>query len=359
MSRGPLVDMDVVPGSVTGWTVTAEDQRRLRRAHVGLRLRNPGYWFAALVLPAVMVGALWFAWPFPASSTIDDPFRVATPAILGGTILVLQLVMPLWTVRRAVRRDYPVGAVLTAWATGSGLGIRTPSRMVFYPWSRLIQADVGPVLVRCRQPHLRHLVPSYLPAGPDELTGSIDLPAALIGPVIRRELEAAGARGPAEPPLSGVRIDIDRAMRRRLVYAWLWERVGLSPFLMSVVVGAVVVVFAATGFSRGAVYFAALVGMGPLSQLFVGGGGITGMYPLGATVVGSAGESLEIQGPWGSVAWHRGWLKQRRMTAHTVTYEVVQTNADGSPAQLIDVEKRIVVIPRVFLEAQAPASAEV
>ncbi|MFJ2754644.1 hypothetical protein ACIO3S_03550 [Nocardioides sp. NPDC087217] len=348
------MDMDVVPGSVTHWTVTIDDQRRLRRTLVGLRLRSAAYWVAALVLPAVMVGALWFAWPFSLSSPINDPFRIATPAILGGTVLVLQLAMPLWTVRRAVRRDYPVGAVLTAWATGSGLGIRTPSRMVFYPWSRLTQAEVGPVLVRCRQPYLRHLVPSYLPAGPDELTGSIDLPAALIGPVIRHELEA-GARGPVEPPLPGVRIDVDRAMRRRLVYAWLWERVGLSPFLMSVVVGVVLVVFAATGFYRGAVYVAALVGMGPLSQLFVGGRGMTGMYPLGATVVGSAGESLEIQGPWGSVAWHHGWLKQRRMTAHTVTYEVRQANADGSPAQLIDVEKRIVVIPRAFLDTPTPA----
>ena len=350
------MDMDVVPGSVTHWTVTIDDQRRLRRALVSLRLRSAAYWVAALVLPAVMVGALWFAWPFSLSSPISDPFRIATPAILGGTVLVLQLVVPLWTVRRAVRRDYPVGAVLTAWATGSGLGIRTPSRMVFYPWSRLAQADVGPVLVRCRQPYLRHLVPSYLPAGPEELTGSIDLPAALIGPVIRHELEA-GARGPVEPPLSGVRIDVDRAMRRRLVYAWLWERVGLSPFLMSVVVGAVVVVFATTGFYRGAVYFAALVGMGPLSQLFVGRGGMTGMYPLGATVVGSAGESLEIQGPWGSVAWHHGWLRQRRMTAHTVTYEVMQTNADGSPAQLIDVEKRIVAIPRAFHDTPTPAAS--
>lgn len=277
--------------------------------------------------------------------------------LLGGTILVLQLTMPLWTVRRTVRRDYPVGAVLTAWATGSGLGIRTPSRMVFYPWSRLTRADVGPVLVRCRQPHLRRLVPSYLPAGPDELTGSIDLPTALIGPVIRRELEAAGERGPVEPPLSGVRIDVDRAMRRRLVYAWLRERIGLSPFLMSVVVGVVVVAFAATGFYRGAVYFAVLAGLGPMSRLIGGEHWMPGMYPLGATVVGTVGESLEIQGPWGSVAWHRGWLKQRRMTAHTVTYEVMQTNADGSPAQLIDIEKRIVVIPRAFLDAPTPAAS--
>ncbi|MFD7076207.1 hypothetical protein ACFV9G_18530 [Nocardioides sp. NPDC059952] len=48
------------------------------------------------------------------------------------------------------------------------------------------------------------------------------------------------------------------------------------------------------------------------------------------------------------------------MTAHTVTYEVMQANADGSPAQLLDAEKRIVVIPRAFLDTPAPAaSAEV
>jgi hypothetical protein len=227
--------------------------------------------------------------------------------------------------------------------------------MVFYPWSRLTRADVGPVLVRCRQPHRRNLVPSYLPAGPDERTGSIDLPAALIGPLVRRELESAGVRESGEPPLLGVRVDVDRAMRRRLVYAWLRERIGLSPLLMSVVFSLVVLVFVASGFYRGAIYFAVLAGSGPLSRL-VGGEHLTpGMYPLGATVVGSAGESLEIQGPWGSVAWHHGWLRQRRMTAHTVTYEVMQTNADGSPAQLIDVEKRIVVIPRAFLDTPGAA----
>ncbi|HEY9353063.1 MAG TPA: hypothetical protein VIP28_07435 [Nocardioides sp.] len=354
------MDMDVVPGSVTGWTVTAEDQRQVGRALVGLRLRNPGYWFAALVLPPMVAGAVWFAWFLPEPGAIGDTFRVVTAAIFGGTILVLQLAVPLWTVRRAVRRDYPVGAVLTAWATGSGLGIRTPSRQIFYPWSRLTRADVGPVLVRCPQPHRGHLVPSYLPAGPDEVAGSIDLPIPLIGPVIRRELETAGGRGSIEPQLSRVRIEVDRAMRRRLVYAWMRERIGLSPFLASAVGVLVVLVFVTAGFYRGAIYFAVLGGLGPLSRLVGAEHWMPGMYPLGATIGGSAGESLEIQGPWGSVAWHQGWLKKRRMTAHTVTYEVMQTNADGSPAQLIDVEKRIVVIPRAFLDTPAPAvSAEV
>ncbi|MEI7055939.1 hypothetical protein WBG06_09005 [Nocardioides sp. CCNWLW239] len=349
------MDMDAVPGSVTSWTVTAEDQRRLRRALVGLRLRNPGYWFAALVLPPMMVGALCLVWLFPGASIIDNGFGVAVAAIFGGTILVLQLVMPLWTARGAVRRDLPVGAVLTAWATESGLGIRTSTRMTFYPWSRLARAEIGPVLVRCRQPRWRHRVPSYVPTGPDELVGSIDFPAVLIGPLIRGELEAAGARTAVETPLSGVRIEVDRAMRRRLVYAWYRERIGLSPLLTSGILGGVVSIFVISGLYRGAIYLAVLAGLGPLSQLFGGQGGMTGMYPLGATVVGSVGESLEIQGPWGRVVWHHGWLRQRRMTAHTVTYEVLQVNADGAPAQVIDVEKRIVVIPRAFLDAPAPA----
>lgn len=349
------MDMDVVPGSVTHWTVTIDDQRRLSRAHVGVRLRNPGYWFAALVLPPMVAGAVWFAWLLPESGVIGDTFRVVSAAIFGGTVFAVQLVVPLWTVRRAVRRDYPVGAVLTAWATESGLGIRTPSRMVFYPWSRLAQGDVGPVLVRCRQPHSGHLVPSYLPAGPDEIVGSIDLPVRLLGQVIRRELEAAGGRGSIQPQLSGVPIEVDRAMRRRFVYAWMREQIGLSSFVAAAGGVLVVLAFAAGGLYRGAIYFAVLGGVGPLSRLVGAEHWMTGMYPLGATVVGSAGESLEIQGPWGSVAWHRGWLRQRRMTAHTVTYEVMQTNADGSPAQLIDVEKRIVVIPRAFLDTPTPA----
>ncbi|MFJ9392118.1 hypothetical protein ACIRON_25065 [Nocardioides sp. NPDC101246] len=349
------MDMDVVPGSVTGWTVTAEDQRRLGRAFTGLRLRSMGFWFAALVLPPMVVGTLWFAWPFSAWSPVGDPFRVATAAICGGTILVVQLVVPLWTVRRAVRREFPVGAVLTAWATASGLGVRTSTRMTFYPWSRLTRADVGPVLVRCRQPFRRYLIPSCLPAGPDELAGSIDFPAALVGPVIRRELEAAGTRGPAKTPLLGVRIEIDRAMRRRLVRAWLLARFGLLSWLTPAVFSLNVVLFLATGFYRGAIYWAVLIGMGPLIRLFGGEGRMTGMYPLGATIVGSVGESLEIQGPWGSVAWHHGWLKLRRMTKHTVTYEVTQLNADGSPAELSNGEKRIVVIPRAFLDTPTPA----
>ena len=97
------------------------------------------------------------------------------------------------------------------------------------------------------------------------------------------------------------------------------------------------------GFYRGAIYFAVLAGLGPLAGL-VGG---EHWMP----------ESLEIQGPWRRVAWHHGWLRQRRMTAHTVTYAVMQTNADGSPAQLIDAEKRIVVIPRAFLDTPTPASS--
>lgn len=350
-----MVDMDAVPGSVTSWTVTAEDQRQLRRALVGLRLRHPGYWFAALVLPTMVVWALCFVWLFPGASIIDNGFGVAVVAIFGGTIMVLQLAMPLWTARGVVRRDLPVGAVLTAWATESGLGIRTSTRMTFYPWSRLARAEIGPVLVRCRQPRWRHRVPSYVPTGPDELVRSIDFPAALIAPSIRRELELAGARAAVETPLSGVRVEVDRAMRRRLVYAWYRERVGLSPLLLSGTLGGIVSILVISGLYQGAIYIAVLASLGPLSQLFGGQGGMTGMYPLGATVVGSVGESFAIQGPWGSVAWHHGWLKQRRMTANTVTYEVLQVNADGVPAQVIDVEKRVVVIPRAFLDAPAPA----
>ena len=68
--------MDVVPGSVTGWTVTAEDQRQVGRALVGLRLRNPGYWFAALVLPPMVAGAVWFAW------FLQSRAPSATPSVL-------------------------------------------------------------------------------------------------------------------------------------------------------------------------------------------------------------------------------------------------------------------------------------
>jgi hypothetical protein len=160
------VDVDVVPGSVTFWTVTLDDQRRLKWAMVRLRLRSWSYWVLGLVLPALMTGSGWFGSRDLGLDPLSDAVALVMILTFGIACSALMLPLPLWIVPRRVKRELPVGATLVAWTTESGLGVRTPSRLTFYPWSRLTQVEAGPVLVRCRQEGARTLaVPAYLPAG--------------------------------------------------------------------------------------------------------------------------------------------------------------------------------------------------
>ena len=352
------MDADVVPGSVTVWTVTLNDQRRITWALVRLRLRAWTHWVLALATPVLLAGAFWLGELLDRDQGIfDETVELTLTLILGVVVLALALTMPLWSLRRRVKREYPNGATLTAWATTAGLGVRTSSRLTCYPWSRLTQVEDGPVLVRCRQSGRRTLaVPAYLPAGPDELARSVEFPIQLIGPVIRGELEVAAAREHTEPSMSGDPIVVDRALRARLVRAWLPAQFGILSWMLPAFFSLVIPFQVAIGAYGMAAFWAVLVLLNLLTWLLSGESRMSGMYAVGATVVGSMGEWLEIQGPWGSVAWHHGWLKQRRMTKHTVTYEVMQINADGSPAQLTDAEKRIVVIPRAFLDTPTPAA---
>ena len=354
------MDADVVPGSVTVWTVTLDDQRRLKWAMVRLRLRSLAYWAMGLAVPALLTGAFWFGAHDLGPGTVDT-VELAMLFFLGCACLTLMLTTPLWAVSRRVEREFPVGATLVAWVTESGLGMRTLRRLAFYPWSRLTQIEAGPVLVRCRQDGPKTLaVPAYLPAGPDEVARSVDFPAQLIGPAIRRELAARAGRGAAETPMLGEPIVVDRLLRWRLVRAWLWAQVGITAWLLSTVFVLNVLLLLAGGSYRMASFWLLLVLLNPLLWLLSGEGRMSGMYPVGATVVGSMGQWLEIQGPWGSVAWPPGWLRLRRLTRHTVTYEMVQVGPDGRPASLTDVEKRIIVIPRAFLDTPVPAvSAQV
>lgn len=355
------MDADVVPGSVTVWTVTLDEQRRLKWAMVRLRLRSWAYWLLGLVLPAVVTGSFWFGMHDPGLGPVGQAVELGITVTIGAGFLGLMLTLPLSTLPRRVKRDYPVGATLTAWTTEAGLGVRTFRRLTFYPWSRLTQVEVGPVFVRCRQKGRSALaVPVYLPAGPDEVARSVDFPAQLIGPAIRRELAARAGRGSAETPMLGEPIVVDRVLRWRLVRAWLWAQVGITAWLLSTVFVLNILLPLAGGSYRMAAFWLLIALLNPLIWLLSGEGRMSGMYPVGATVVGSMGEWLEIQGPWGSVAWPPGWLKLRRMTKHTVTYEMVQVGPDGRPASLTDVEKRIVVIPRAFLDTPAPVvSAQV
>ncbi|SDK00338.1 hypothetical protein SAMN05428985_102223 [Nocardioides sp. YR527] len=357
------MDVDVVPGSVTDWTVTIDDQRRLKRALVGLRLRSRPYWVLTLGLPVLLTGALWFGMHDPGlgPGLVGEAVELGMMAAIGVVFLAFSLTTPLRTVSRRVEREFPVGATLVAWATESGLGMRTLRRLAFYPWSGLTQVEVGPVLVRCRQGGPKALaVPAYLPAGPDEVARSIDFPAQLIGPAIRRELAARAGRESRETPMLGEPIVVDRALRWRLVRAWLRAQFGITAWLLPAVFALNILLLLAGGSYRMAIFWLVLVLLNPLIWLLSGEGRMSGMYAVGGTVVGSMGEWLEIQGPWGSVAWPSGWLKLRRMTKHTVTYEMVQVRPDGLPASLTDAEKRIVVIPRAFLDTPTPAvSAEV
>ncbi|MER7609528.1 hypothetical protein [Nocardioides sp. NPDC127503] len=239
--------------------------------------------------------------------------------------------------------------------------MRTLRRLAFYPWSRLTQIEAGPVLVRCRQDGPKTLaVPAYLPAGPDEVARSVDFPAQLIGPAIRRELAARAGRGSAETPVLREPIVVDRVLRWRLVRAWLRAQVGITGWLLPTVLVLNIPLLLAGGSYRMMALWLVIVSLNPLTWLLSGEGRMSGMYPVGASVVGSMGQWLEIQGPWGSVAWPPGWLKLRRLTKHTVTYEMVQVGPDGRLATQTNVDKRIIVIPRAFLDAPTPAvSAEV
>ncbi|WP_406024597.1 hypothetical protein OH802_01925 [Nocardioides sp. NBC_00850] len=357
------MDVDVVPGSVTHWTVTIDDQRRLKSAMVRLRLRSRAYWVLALGLPVLLTGALWFGMHDPGlgPGLVSGAVELGMTVAVGVVFLAFSLTTPLWTVSRRVEREFPVGATLVAWATESGLGMRTLRRLAFYPWSRLTQIEAGPVLVRCRQGGPKTLaVPAYLPAGPDEVARSVDFPAQLIGPAIRRELAARAGREPVETPMFGDPIVVDRALRWRLVRAWLRAQLGITAWLLPAVFALNILLLLAGGSYRMAIPWLVMVLLNPLIWLLSGEGRMSGMYAVGAPVVGSMGQWLEIQGPWGSVAWPPGWLKLRRLTKHTVTYEMLQVGPDGRPATPTNLDKRIIVIPRAFLDAPAPAvSAEV
>jgi len=129
------VDVDVVPGSVTVWTVTIDDQRRLKWALVRLRMRSWAYWLLGLVLPAAVTGSFWFGMHDPALGPVGQTVELWATITVGTAFLALMLTLPLTTLPRRVKRDYPVGAALTAWTTEAGLGVRTLNRLTFYPWS--------------------------------------------------------------------------------------------------------------------------------------------------------------------------------------------------------------------------------
>ncbi|MFD7076208.1 hypothetical protein ACFV9G_18535 [Nocardioides sp. NPDC059952] len=355
------MDVDVVPGSVTDWSVTLEDQRRLKRALVGLRLRMWAYWIPGLVLPVVVASLFWLGMPDPDLGLVGGAVELAMTAVLGVAILLLQLAAPLWGLRRQVERELPVGATLTAWTTPTGLGVRTLNRLTFYPWSRLSQVEVGPVLVRCRQDGPNTLVmPAYLPTGPDELARSVDFPVQLIGPEIRRELAERAGRTPVAAPLAGAPIVVDRTLRWRLVRARLRAQFGALAWVLPVGYGLNALLQLEIGSFWSVAFWGFMALFILVTLLLVGTGRVSGMYPVGATVVGSVGEWLEIQGSWGSVAWHNTWLRQRRTTEHTVAYEMVPVGPDGQPRSQANAGKRYVVIPRAFLDTPAEAvSAEV
>lgn len=354
------MDVDVVPGSVTHWTVTIDDQRRLKSAMVRLRLRSWAYWVMGLAVPALLIGAFWFGTHDPGlgPGLVSGAVELGMTVAVGVVFLTLSLTTPLWTVSRRVEREFPVGATLVAWATESGLGMRTLRRLAFYPWSRLTKIEAGPVLVRCRQDGPKTLaVPAYLPAGPDEVARSIDFPAQLIGPAIRRELEARACRGSVETPMLGEPIVVDRALRWRLVRAWLRAQIGITGWLLPALFALNILFGLAGGSYRMMAFWLVMMLLNPLIWLFSGEGRMSGIYAVGAPVVGSMGQWLEIQGPWGSVAWPPGWLKLRRLTKHTVTYEMVQVGPDGRPATPTNIDKRIIVIPRAFLDTPTPAAS--
>ncbi|MEU6136777.1 hypothetical protein [Nocardioides sp. NPDC047086] len=347
------MDVDVVPGSVTYWTVTLEDQRRLKRALMRIRVASPGFWIGGVAIPPILAGLVLWALTTPRA---DLPLEIGPKAATAVAVAVLVpvLVGGEWTVRRRLERDFPIGATFTSWATKSGMGVRTPNHLAFYPWSRLTQVDRGSVLVRFPQPvgRWRQAVPLSLVAGPEEHSVSVDFPVQLIGPGIAREM-AMGSRGQSgEGSLPGVPVVIDRALQRRLGREWMRGQMGAMRWLIPVLAVLQCAIDLIDGAYRFAIFWMVILLLNTVTTLLGGARPVARMYPVGATVVGLVGESVVIQGPWGSVAWHRGWLRQVRATEHTVTYEILQRRRRGG---LASIDKWIVVIPRAFLDTPAPA----
>ncbi|SDK00360.1 hypothetical protein SAMN05428985_102224 [Nocardioides sp. YR527] len=341
------MDVDALPGSVTHWTVTLADQQRLKRAQFNTLVASPGFWIVGVAIPPIGAGILLWAWVIP------SPEPMTFVAVMVASLVVVHA-GGLSAVRRRVERGFQVGATFTSWATASGVGVRTPIRLAFYPWSRLTQVDQGPVLVRFGQPvgRWRSVAPVSLLAGPEEHTRSVDFPVQLISPEIARELRMGAGRRTAEPALPGEPVVIDRALHRRLSRGWMRQQMGLILWVLPAVAVLQCTISLIDGSYRMAILWTVLLVLTSVALLRGDDGQISGMYPIGATVVGSVGEYVQIQGPWGSIAWHHGWLRQGRMTEHTVAYEVVQNRPRRGMASL---DKRVVVIPRAFLDAPTPA----
>lgn len=347
------MDVDVVPGSVTDWTVTLEDQRRLKRAAVMAQLTSPGFWITMLAFPPIMAGVYLWAWGFP----IDGlPFDIELKAIAAATVALQALLAAtgVQAVRSRVEGDFPVGSTFTSWAMKTGLGVRTPNRLACYPWSRLTQVDQGSVIVRFPQRigRFRLHVQTSLLAGPEELSKSLDFPVQLLGPGIARELTMRSGQS-AEPAPSGVPVVIDRALHQRLSRGWMRQQMGWSMWGLPVLAAFQCATNLIDGSYRPVIVWTPILLLYAVSGLRGGQGPISAMYPVGTTIAGSVGESVLIQGPWGSVAWHRDWLRQVRVTEHIVAYNVVPIRHRGGLASL---DKRIVVIPRAVLDTPAEAA---
>jgi len=351
------VDVDVVPGSVTDWTVTLDDQRRLKRAAVMAQLTSPGFWITVVAFPPIVAGIFLWAWDFP----IDRlPFDIELKVMAAATVALQALlaVTGVQTVRSRVEGDFPVGSTFTSWAMKTGLGVRTPNRLAFYPWSRLTQVDQGSATMRFPQRigRFRLHVQTSLLAGPEELSKSLDFPVQLIGPGIAWELTMRSGRS-AEPAPLGEPVVIDRALHQRLSRGWMRQQMGWSMWGLPAIA-----VFQCTtnlidGSYRPMIVWTLILLLYTVSGLRGGQGPISAMYPVGATIAGSVGDSVLIQGPWGSVAWHRGWLRQVRVAEHTVAYEILPSRPRSGLGRL---DKRVLVVPRAFLDTPTPAaSAEV
>lgn len=349
------MDADVVPGSVTDWTVTRDDQRRLKRALARARWTSSHFWIGVVMIPSFGVG--FFLWAFSAT-TAYLPFDIEATVAVIGAFCVLLVAGGALAERRRVEREFPVGATFTSWATKSGLGVRTPRRLACYPWSRLAQVDRGAVLVRSRQEVGRFApaVPTGVLAGPEEPSRSLNFPVQLFGQGVAREMSGDRKRDRAEESLQGKAVVIDRALHRRLRWGWLRQQMGMLLWVFPAAAVFQATIYLIAGSYRVALFWLVLLLLNAVSLRRIAANQISGMYPVGATVVGSVGDSVVIQGPWGSVAWHRGWLRKGRESEHTVAYEVLQSRPRGGLASL---DKRVVVIPRAFLDTLSPAvSAE-
>lgn len=344
------MDADVVPGSVTDWTVTIDDQRWLKRAVARARWTSSHFWFGVVMIPSFGVG--FFLWAFSVS-TAYLPFDIEVTLAVMVAFGVLVVAGGALAERRRVEREFPVGAAFTSWATKSGLGVRTPSRVACYPWSRLTQVDRGAALVRSRQAVGRFApaAPTSVLAGPEEPSRSLNFPVQLIGQGVAREMALDRSRDRAEEPLQGTAVVIDPALHRRLRRGWLRQQMGMLLWVFPAVAVLQGTINLIDGSYRVALFWLTLLLLNAVSLRRIAASQISAMYPVGATVVGSVGASVVIHGPWGSVAWHRGWLRRGRESEYTVAYEVVQ----GPHGRKASLDKRILVVPRAFLDAPAPA----